>query len=214
MPSVELDLCPGIKFMKKILLGSLLSCLLVVPAIHAQSYFYNWSYSSSLYSGSGSMSVNPNAPGNGDDGVDAYLPVTFTGTFNGQTIVGLDASPENAYQNFFYFQSANGSYVLTSPTETLWEIEALAIVTPVDEYIMYGYPAGAPLDAFQTYDLNGGGSGGTGDDGATTQTGTFYLTPVPEPSAGVIFGIGILAFGCLYFLRRKGIPAGGSADSH
>lgn len=171
-----------------------LAMLAAVPAAYAQSdYVYNWTYSSSLYAGAGTLTINPNTPLSGIDGVDTYMPVSITGTFNGQTITGLDLSQTSGFYNYdnnIYFQSA-GSYVLTYPAEPLWEVDQLAFLTGSDEYVMNGYPAGDPLSgSFDTYDLNGGGNGGSGDDGGG---GNFALVPVPESAVnpGLIAAAGL-----------------------
>jgi hypothetical protein len=188
--------------MDKTLSIIILATLALLPTARAQDYEFTWSYDSSLYTGSGTLTIDPTAPGNGDDGIDAYVPVTFTGTFAGQTILSLDTSPWDGYQNFFYFQSGTGSYVLTSPNQTLWEIEGLAINTATNQYIMYGYPAGTPTDNFETYDAIGG-SGGSGDDGVPTMSGTFVATPTPEPTSVALLSLGLLAMTCGRCLRRR-----------
>jgi len=156
--------------------------LAMVCAAHGQSYLYTWTYSSPLYSGSGTLTVDPSAPQNGGAGVDAYVPI-ISGTFNGQPVTGLDTS--GAYNDFLYFQNpANASYTLTYPAQPLWQVYELAFSTTDDEYVMNGDPS----DGYETFDYNNGGSGGAGDDGFNASggyignTGSFSLVSVPEPS--------------------------------
>jgi hypothetical protein len=164
--------------------------LATVFAAHAQNYLYTWTYSSPLYSGSGTLTVDPSAPENGGAGVDAYVPV-ISGTFNGQLITGLDTS--GAYNDFLYFQNpADSSYTLTYPAQPLWQVYELAFSTTDDEYVMNGDPFGG----YETFDNNNGGSGGAGDDGFNNSgvyignTGSFSLVSVPEPSVdSLVFGL-------------------------
>jgi hypothetical protein len=172
--------------------------LAATAAARAQSYVYDWTYSSPLYTGSGTLSVDPTMPVNGIDGVDCYIPV-ISGTFNGQTITGLDTSGN--YDNYFLFQ-ASGSYALTSPAEPLNEVYEFAFLTTADEYVMNNNgndPGTGTANEFETYDLNNGGSGIYGSDdaydalGDFNPVGDFTITPVPEPSVkGLILGGAIL----------------------
>ena len=159
-------------------------------------YEYNWSYSSSLYTGSGTLTVDPSAPQNGGAGADSYVP-DISGTFNGQAITGLDTSGD--YNNWLYFQNpGNASYMLTYPAQPLWQVYELGFLTSSDEYVMNGDPSGG----YETFDISNGGSGAAGDDGYDISgdpignTGSFSLTGVPEPSLnGLIFEFAFLYIG-------------------
>ena len=190
----------GEQIMKNtILVMALVVALAPTGIARAQSYVYNWTYSSPLYTGSGMVSVDPTMPVNGLDGLDSYIPV-ISGTFNGQAITGLDISGN--YDNYFLFQ-ASGSYVLTSPTEPLNEVYEFAFLTTADEYVMNNNgndPGTGTANEFETYDLNNGGSGIYGSDdaydfvGNFNPVGDFIITPVPEPGAKALFLGGAILF--------------------
>ena len=190
---------------------AVLLLLAVAGTAQAGLYSYHWSYSSSLYTGSGTLTIDPSTPQNGGGGVDAYVPV-FNGTFNGQTITGLDTS--GAYNNWFYFQDAHGSYVLTSPTQPLWQVYEFAFTTSTDEYVMNSNGVGtnpAVADHFETFETNNGGSGVFGSDdaydaqGNFNPTAVFSITPVtavPEPSSAAVFGFAVVFIGLVNWRRR------------
>ena len=190
-----------------ILVMALVVALAPTGIARAQSYVYNWTYSSPLYTGSGMVSVDPTMPVNGLDGLDSYIPV-ISGTFNGQAITGLDTSGN--YDNYFLFQ-ASGSYVLTSPTEPLNEVYEFAFLTTADEYVMNNNgndPGTGTANEFETYDMNNGGSGVYGSDDAFDSVGNFNpvgdftITPVPEPAAKGQFLGGAILFVSLRSCRK------------
>jgi len=177
--------------------------LVAVSSARAQSYIYDWSYSSPLYIGSGTLTVDPTMPQNGPSGVAAYIPV-ITGIFNGESITGLDNS--GAYDNWLLFQNpTTGSYTLTYPNQPLWQVYEFAFTTTADEYVMNSNGVGGnPMVAneFGTFDANNGGSGVFGSDdafdaaGNFNPVGTFTITAVPEPSVkGLLVAAAILLLG-------------------
>jgi len=170
--------------------------LVAGSSARAQSYIYDWSYSSPLYTGSGTLTVDPTMPQNGPSGVAAYTPV-ITGTFNGETITGLDNSGD--YNNWLLFQNpTTGSYTLTYPNEPLWQVYEFAFTTTADEYVMNSNgDGGNPMVAneLDTFDANNGGSGVFGSDdafdseGNFNPAGTFTITVVPEPSVNGLLAV-------------------------
>ena len=193
-----------------ILVMALVVALAPTGIARAQSYVYNWTYSSPLYTGSGMVSVDPTMPVNGLDGLDSYIPV-ISGTFNGQAITGLDISGN--YDNYFLFQ-ASGSYVLTFPTEPLNQVYEFAFLTTADEYVMNNNgndPGTGTANEFETYDMNNGGSGVYGSDDAFDSVGNFnpvgdfVITPVPEPATKGLFLGGAILF--ISLLSRRQLRA-------
>ena len=182
----------------------LMVLLAAITTARADVYVYDWSYSSSLYTGSGTLSVDSSAPQEGG-GVPVYVPV-ISGTFNGQAITGLDNS--GGYNNFLYFQDSHGSYTLTSPTQPLWQVTELALTTASDEYVMNVDNTGSG----ETFDINNGGSGVGGADDAYDSlgnpignTGNFSLVAVPEPSTIIagLFMLVPLGISALRVVRKK-----------
>jgi len=185
--------------------------LAAVTSARAQSYVYDWSYSSPLYTGSGTLTVDPTMPQNGPDGVPAYVPL-ITGAFNGEPITGLDNSGD--YNNWLLFQNPNNSsYTLTYPAEPLWQVYEFAFTTTLDEYVMNSNGDGgnpAVASQFETFDANNGGSGVFGSDdaydaqGNSNPVGSFTIAPAPEPSVNrLLVGAAMLFLGARMWRQRR-----------
>lgn len=153
---------------------SLLLVFLATVSLHAESY--DWTYSGSLNSGSGTL----DATATGTNG--AYLVSDLAGEFNSLSIVSL-APPDTI--------AGNDNLVFPGQVPLI-DFDGLAFTTSLGQSWNLFYSAGT----YQSADPNNVNAG---------DLGTFTLTLVPEPSAFALVALAVFALLITRVVRKAGL---------